>query len=165
MELSLTRTIFFNTCTIGILHVTDSIVLATLEPGESAPGKELVPTGLYNLVPFTSPAHGSVWALHNPLLQVYAGFGKYAPLPGKATHTFVELHAGNYPRDTVGCILPGQEWSGAPWVERSRSAMTQLFKALEWRSLGHTLLVRESPYRVEADGKPMIDRAELGLPW
>ena len=165
MELFLRRKIFFTTCTVGILYVSNDITLATLEPGENIPGKELVPYGNYDLVPYTSPTHGPTWCLHNPLLHVYAGFGKYAPPPTMATHTFIELHAGNYTRDNEACILPGQEWSGTPWVERSRSAMTQLFKALEWGSLGHTLLVRESPDRVEANGKPMIDRAELGLPW
>jgi hypothetical protein len=52
-----------------------------------------IPTGNYNIVKFFSPKHNE----NLPLLENVPGFAG------------IEIHVGNFAKDTDGCLLPGEE--------------------------------------------------------
>jgi RHS repeat-associated protein len=84
------------TTTQGILVVqVDGITKFqgnSLEPSGTDPnGGRLLPPGVYPAAPYFSPKLN-----YNDLL-----------LSGTDPMTFVEIHIGNFPRNTEGCILPG----------------------------------------------------------
>lgn len=111
-------------------------------------GASCVPPGEYELIPYESPTHGPTWCLHNPQLNIYAGFGmRRAALGGR---DFCELHSANWARQLKGCIALGQEGQPLydpstgrcmPAVERSCDAIQELVLFLGRLSCGHTLSI------------------------
>ncbi|MFC0517805.1 DUF5675 family protein [Mucilaginibacter angelicae] len=82
------------------------------------PHKTAIPAGTYNIVKYFSPKHQK----YLPLLENVPGF------------TGIEIHVGNYPKDTDGCLLPGKD-KGADEVLHSIEATEilkeKIFKALQ----------------------------------
>jgi hypothetical protein len=111
----------------------------------NAPGKSCVPAGVYQLIPYSSPAHGQTWQLHNPALNVY-GTG-VVPAGGRSE---CELHSANWARQLLGCIALGLEGQPMldpmtgevePAVENSKDAIAELLGVLGALSSGHTLTI------------------------
>lgn len=77
------------------------------------PKETAIPTGRYQITKYFSPKHG-VWV---PLLLHVPGF------------EFVEIHVGNYAKDTDGCLLLG---SGvAPdMVTNSKDTVAKFYKRI-----------------------------------
>ena len=81
-------------------------------------GASSIPCGLYDL------AH-----------RYTARRGRHLLVLGTAPRTYILLHAGNWPRDTRGCLLPGLRRSDlngdrVPEVASSRAALGQIVSAL-----------------------------------
>ena len=77
-------------------------------------GASCVPCGLYGLAWRTSRR-----------------YGRHLLVEGTAPRSLILLHAGNYPRDTRGCLLPGLrrtdlDGDGMPDVVSSRAALRAL---------------------------------------
>jgi Family of unknown function (DUF5675) len=120
MKLLLTRRWFTDKSTIGELTVDDGAerLCYVLEPPMQGPGATAIPLGTYTITLYPSPhAHQVV-----PLLQDVAG------------RTMIEMHPGNYPTDTRGCLLPGLT-KGVDAVYGSHVAFEALSGAIS-RALG-----------------------------
>ncbi len=132
-------------CTLGLLTVGD-LTLCTIErpwvPGVGkggAKGVSCVPPGTYRLVRHDTEAHPETWALVNEALDV-------VHLPGDSpsphARTAVLIHAGNFPFESRGCVLPGvragKDEKGRPMVVSSRAAMSLIRARLPWTD-EHTL--------------------------
>lgn len=71
-----------------------------------------IPTGTYRVTLYDSPVHGKVPLLKN--------------VPHRA---WIEIHAGNWEKDSKGCILVGTKRDG--WaIDNSRIALDNLMKKL-----------------------------------
>lgn len=79
-------------CTLGRLKL-GSFQCFTLELPwlNNTSKKSCIPEGEYQYETYQSPKHGDVLLLKN--------------VPDR---TFIEVHAGNYTRQILGCILPGE---------------------------------------------------------
>ncbi len=135
MNLLLQRTRCDRLCTRGELTV-GSLLLQTLELpwDDNARDKSCVPQGDYDLIPYDSATHGLVWRLHAPYLNVY-GQG----LVPEGARSGIEIHAGNFRVDTLGCILVGLQGT-ADSVALSDEAMIQL-RALLGPTGEHSLII------------------------
>ena len=60
---------------------------------KKVPKETAIPTGTYNIVKYFSPGHNE----YLPLLEHVPGF------------VGIEIHIGNYIKDTDGCLLPGTD--------------------------------------------------------
>ena len=101
-----------------------------LEPPwrENRTGESCIPCGLYGLAPRTS-----------------ARYGRHLLVEGTEPRAIILFHAGNVPRDTRGCLLPGLskadvDGDGVPDVASSRSALVQLLAVVSER--GRLLITR-----------------------
>lgn len=94
VNLILVRTVYQLAYTAGNLYLHGRIVSDTLEPHIS----NCIPTGKYRLINVVSPKFD-----YNVL---------YIDAPKPWQHR--ELHRGNSPSDTTGCILPGLRFSHNP---------------------------------------------------
>lgn len=109
IRLVLDRYIPSMTCTLGEMRCEQEPWLRfyTLEPATP------IPVGTYSVSLYQSPHFGRLV----PLLH---------DVPG---HTEIEIHSGNYPRDTKGCILIGLKLSTNA-LEQSRLAFKVLMDVL-----------------------------------
>lgn len=118
IHLTVTRTAVNATCTIGELTCLEEplLKLVTLEPPHRpAPLKpRSIPAGTYDVTLYKSPHHGYLV----PLLHDVEDF------------TGVEIHKGNFPRDTKGCILVGLKVDGNS-IGYSKSAFDLLMATLK----------------------------------
>ena len=108
-------------------------------------GVSCVPTGTYRLVPHNSESHPKVWALVNPVLQVYH-FDQDVPVSQcGVARTTVLIHPANYASELRGCIAPGKERrkNGSWGVYRSRDALNEIRNALG-TSYDLTLVITEN---------------------
>ena len=116
MELTLERKWLTDKSTIGELSVDGTYECVILEPPklyqgqENVPDKTCVPEGAYYVILAFSPKHKRV----TPLL---------VGVPGR---TEVEIHIGNFPQDTLGCLLAGLD-HGEDEVSGSTLAFGELF--------------------------------------
>ena len=124
-ELRLTRTIFTDKSTIGMLSVDGVFECYILEdmvreiPGQPVDswkvhGKTAIPQGRYRIERTMSGRFGKVLPL---LIKV----------PG---YEGVRIHPGNKPEDTEGCLLPGLH-KGHDVVTESRDAFKLLDELIE----------------------------------
>jgi len=103
MMLQLFRLTFTANSTQGLLSVDGMSKFTTLEPAKGS--GMLIDPGVYHVIKQFSPRFQKL----TPHLQ---------NVPG---HTFIEMHSGNAPKDTHGCILLGL--TRAPdWVGESFDA-------------------------------------------
>lgn len=120
----LTRYEYGESATFGKLHLPDGSVLETLEPPwlDNEPFVSCVPDGTYQLVHHDSSKYPDTWALTGETVSHFES-------PGFARYTCV-FHAGNFPRETVGCILVAEDRYGEQLTATSRAAMEQLRLAM-----------------------------------
>lgn len=117
MELTLTRFLFNDQCTIGQLEIDGRFECWTLEdvvrPAKIF-GETAIPAGRYQVVITRSPR----FRRDLPLLVNVPNF------------TGVRIHSGNVAGHTEGCILVGQI-KGQYSIARSRAAFATLFDKLK----------------------------------
>jgi Family of unknown function (DUF5675) len=109
MDLSLIRNPSSNGCTFGTLTLNGQKYCYTLERPEVQ-----IPTGTYNIEITFSPRFQRML----PLLD---------SVPGR---TDIRIHAGNWPRDTEGCILVGLG-IGDSMLTQSRAALDPLVTRIQ----------------------------------
>lgn len=116
MELRVNRRWFTERSTCGILYVDSVFECFTLEPRKSqADGKPYcIPEGAYKVALLTSDHFDAV----TPHVLNVPGF------------TAIEVHWGNYPKDTKGCTLVGLGHYD-DLVSASRTAFGRLMVKLE----------------------------------
>lgn len=125
MELLVKRKIFTSHSTVGDFFVNGEFFSNTLEDIDrkltsdtplfqiqsiKVHGQTAIPTGRYRVVKYFSPKHNNFV----PLLVNVPGF------------EFVEIHSGNKPEDTDGCLLLGTE-SGTDFVGGSKEAIGKFY--------------------------------------
>lgn len=94
---------------LGVLRYKD-LRLYTLESE-----KDIIPTGEYKAFMRESPSNGRVIELKNV-----------------KNRSYIQIHVGNYLRDTQGCILVGKKRSvRLPAVLQSKSAMKELLNKVK----------------------------------
>jgi hypothetical protein len=104
-------------CTFGILKDERNIpFLVTLELPwlDNQHNVSCIPTGTYECFRENSPKHGIVFELRN--------------VPDRQE---VQVHIGNYPKDTLGCILVGQKYTGEASIGESTLAFKTFMDKLE----------------------------------
>lgn len=111
----LNRFSFRQSVTRGTLTVNNK-VFQCLEPVRRKDDKKprCVPPGRYKVTLYDSPLHG----YKLPLLHGVPGF------------TWIEIHIGNYVKNTKGCILVGLS-GGLTTVSHSAKAFRQIMEMLE----------------------------------
>jgi hypothetical protein len=111
MDLSLKRTVCTKESTIGPLMIADAFECFMLEPPwrDNRPNVSCIPPGRYRITLYLSPSQGYVV----PFLH------------GVPDRTEIEMHIGNWAKDTKGCLLPGLV-AGADCVARSALAFNLL---------------------------------------
>lgn len=143
MILTLTRDSRDDACTLGTLMASNSVVRTwqTIErpwvtmPGTPAgkKGFSCIPAGSYRLLPHTSEAHPNVWALVNPMLDVYH-YDEDVPINKRGlARTVVLIHPANFASELEGCIAPGKsrmKTSGVWAVYQSRDAINEIRNVL-----------------------------------
>jgi hypothetical protein len=149
MHLDIVRDIRHTDATLGTLSLPQGIVLQTLElpwvPLDGAvcghPGQSCVPAGDYVLMRHNSPQHPKTFVLVAPALGVY---NTQADIPHGCVGRFeVLLHNGNYPCNSLGCILLGRGRSfdgGRSMVTNSDVALRTFQAMVPWID-GHTLTI------------------------
>ncbi len=130
MRLLLQRDPYEPEATMGALSIDGAPFCVTLEPPLTAPEHPCIPAGTYPVI--------IAWSPH---------FDRPMPhledVPGR---TEIEIHWGNYPSDTEGCILVGESrgGAGAPEVLMSREAFDRLYPQLaSAQGEGITIEIRE----------------------
>lgn len=112
-----------------------------------------VPAGVYELIPYSSKKYPDTYALHNPMLGVFAtleeGEKAVKDHPGVFKEDFryaCVLHTANWSEDIQGCIGPGEklgcgkkkhaEWKDARWmVSNSSSTCKKLIQFIRGNSI------------------------------
>lgn len=108
---------FTKNSTIGDLYLNNSFEAHTLEPRrDQSQGKPYcIPPGTYNFTLAWSPKHGRIL----PLVQNVPGFEG------------IEIHIGNFPKDTEGCLLVGDIIGPGPdRISESTVEFNKLFPEL-----------------------------------
>lgn len=124
LELFLKRFMFTENATYGRLHVGCEFFCYILEDtdrrledgGEKIYGKTAIPRGRYEVI----INYSNRFQKELPLLKDVPGF------------TGVRIHAGNSPRDTEGCLLPGLRIApDKEWIYSSGAAFRPLFEKIQ----------------------------------
>ncbi len=90
--------------------LTDQMTLAQIQAVKKK-GITAIPTGRYKVTKYNSPTRG--WCL---LVNDVPGF------------SMIEIHVGNYPKDTDGCTLVGLSVSSQPdMINSSKDAIRALY--------------------------------------
>ncbi len=118
MNLFLERFRYTSNSTIGRLSVDGMFQCFTLEPatrplGVKIPGKTSIPAGRYSVTVRFSPRFGRLM----PHIEEVPDFGG------------IEMHWGNFPKDTEGCVLLGEAYN-EDTVLCSMDAFNKLFPML-----------------------------------
>lgn len=133
------RRLYLRDATVGVLECGTHRFF-TLEDAMKGGGlakDSCVPSGAYDLVKHSGPKYKDTFALVGEQVS-------HMPEPGKA-RSAVLFHAGNWVRDTEGCVLLGYGWRllPEPMVTESRKA----FDA--WRAL---MAINSGPSRLRIVG-------------
>lgn len=126
----LNRSAYSDISTLGDIWIDSQWVCYTLEPTcrKMTSGPIAVPQGKYELVMYESPKN----KMRVPLLL---------KVPGRDS---IEIHIGNKPADTEGCILPGLGKS-QDWVSDSGKAFRLLISIIETK-------LAQGPYFIGISG-------------
>jgi hypothetical protein len=126
MEIKKTRTIKTDYSSIGPVSIDGEFFCYGLEPTDRGlnsltplktielikrPGITAVPTGRYKVIRFFSPKH-QIW------------LARVIGIPG---FDFVEIHVGDFPKDTEGCLLLGTGF-GTDMVSGSKAAIELFYQ-------------------------------------
>lgn len=118
MNLSVQREKLTKQSTIGRLTIdgVDNFFLYTLEPEKRDDDVKprAIPAGTYALTIRFSPKHGRLV----PHVEMVPGFEE------------IEIHIGNSPRDTLGCLLVGRTYPEPDFIGGSHAAFDDLFGRL-----------------------------------
>ena len=116
MKLTVTRFIFTDKSTIGILDADGQFLSYTLEPVTRVDDVKprAIPPGTYRLALLSSAR----FQTFTPHLMDVPGF------------TGIEIHPGNEPKDTEGCTLVGKT-RGVDWIGNSDEAFNELLATLD----------------------------------
>lgn len=132
MQLKLVREVFSDQSSIGRLYANGIFLAYTLEPvdrgltddmtieqvqeikGSNPPGTTAIAYGTYPITIYNSPDHHMLV----PLVNNTKDFG------------YVELHIGNYPKDTKACVLLGES-RGIDFINNSKMAFDKVFPIIE----------------------------------
>ena len=119
MKLRLERFEFGDTFTIGKFYIDGVFHCFSLEDkvrqGEKVNGQTAIPNGTYSVI-----------------IDVSTRFGKQLPhILDVPNFTGVRIHPGNTSKDTEGCILLGQNWTGGDFISNSKVAFDSFFKKLQ----------------------------------
>jgi hypothetical protein len=114
MDLVLVRDVFNEVCTLGVLN--NSFQTLELPRKDGLPGS-CIPVGTYRVTTAFSPHFQRIMPL----------------ILGIPNRSEIEIHWGNYPDDTRGCILLGTE-RGDNSVLNSRAAFDELFPMIQQSS-------------------------------
>lgn len=117
--LTVERSTFTDTCTLGELCIDGEFFCHTLEDTcrrNKIPGKTAIPAGRYEIVDSYSPKFGR----NMPHLLNVPGFEG------------IRIHVGNRPEDTEGCILVGMK-KGDGEIFDSRKAFDLLHQEIKKR--------------------------------
>lgn len=119
MKLRLERFEFGDTFTIGKFYIDGVFHCFSLEDkvrqGEKVDGQTAIPTGTYPVI-----------------IDLSTRFGKQLPhILGVPNFTGVRIHPGNTSKDTEGCILLGQNWTGGDFISNSKIAFNSFFEKLK----------------------------------
>lgn len=137
MHLILKRISFHDKATLGVLmEVTPEgnlPLFPTLEPpwNNNEENISCVPSGIYECKLVNSPK-----------------FGRTFEITSVENRTDILFHAGNYPRDTKGCVLLGMNFwvaEKAPAVNQSKLANESLMKYMELNKLEEFTLTIKNP--------------------
>jgi hypothetical protein len=116
-KLTVTRQIYTPKSIIGVLDINGAFQCYTEEPpqpqGDNPQKPYCIPAGAYQVKMMMSPHFGIL----TPHILNVPGFED------------IEIHNGNYPRDTHGCTLVGQT-KGTDFVGESLSALDALLQKL-----------------------------------
>ncbi len=120
MKLTLKRSIYLPQGTLGHLFLNGAPFCSTLErPAPQFPADvHCIPEGTYRVTIYDSPHFGRLM----PLLM---------DVPG---HSGIEIHWGNYPLDSKGCVLVGDSQSvdgDKPAIWNTRATFEQLFPEIQ----------------------------------
>jgi hypothetical protein len=105
-----------NDCTFGVMKDENNIpFMVTLELPWRNNQHDIscIPVGTYKCIRINSPKHGNCFELQ-----------------GVQDRQSVEIHIGNYPKDTEGCILTGTSFDGTAAVGRSTEAFQKFMQKL-----------------------------------
>ena len=119
MKLRLERFEFGDTFTIGKFYIDGVFHCFSLEDkvrqGEKVNGQTAIPAGTYSVI-----------------IDLSTRFGKQLPhILGVPNFTGVRIHPGNTSKDTEGCILLGQNWTGGDFISNSKIAFNSFFEKLQ----------------------------------
>lgn len=116
MNLLLQRVNYEYGCTLGYLQdkTTSNILCVTLENPwlENQTNISCIPEGSYESIPYSSIKYPNVWELQNV-----------------KNRSKILIHAGNFERDTQGCILVGRtiaDYNSEKMVTHSRNTLNKL---------------------------------------
>lgn len=108
MKLTVTRNLVMPLSTAGMLDVDGIFQCYTLEPARP------IPAGVYDIRLLFSPKFNCI----TPHVMDVPGF------------TAIEIHCGNYPTDTEGCLLVGETHPEPDFIGNSREAFMALMQKL-----------------------------------
>jgi hypothetical protein len=114
MEIEIIRSQDLPQCTVGTLGVNNSSLAASLELpwNDNQTNVSRIPAGSYQTI--LRYDHPDAWRL------------ELKNVPG---HSNIQIHVGNWPSNTHGCILVGKVWNGGCTVQQSSVAYSALKKA------------------------------------
>ena len=114
MEIEIIRSRNLSQCTIGTMGVNNASLAASLELpwNDNQTNISRIPAGSYQTI--LRYDHADAWRL------------ELTNVPG---HSNIQIHIGNWPADTHGCILIGKVWNGGCAVQQSSVAYSALKKA------------------------------------
>lgn len=137
MLIELVRDMALPYCTLGRLMFNGRTLFTIERPWVPDPrskggtkGVSCVPVGDYRLDRHNSDAHPKVWALVNPMLDVYHWPQDVPADKELVSRTVCLIHAANWSSELRGCIAPGKtrikDQTGRWMVTRSRDAVNEL---------------------------------------
>lgn len=125
MKLLVNRNTFTSLSTEGTLSVDGQFSGFTLEPPKRDEKPRAIPLGTYDVTIRYSPKHGRLI----PHVENVPGFED------------IEIHIGNWPSDTLGCLLIGQK-EGTDFVGGSKPEFDELFRRMtEAKAFGEPITI------------------------
>ena len=118
MDLNLIRDTFTDNSTIGRLYLGDEFLCYTLENCWKDNKKRIscIPEGRYEL---TTKEYGRFYDRYgHPIIKIVEG-----TVPNRSE---ILIHKGNYPKDTLGCILLGST-KGTDFVGNSSKTYNRIY--------------------------------------
>lgn len=134
--------------TFGALSIDGELFCATCEQpwNDNQADRSCIPVGVYQLLPYDSPAHGRTVVFHNPDLGIY---GLPVMIPqGSAGRSLCEIHNANWPYQVKGCIAIGGHVMDIPPSGRGVNSSVATYMTLRQRwgdRQGLTATIRSGP--------------------